>query len=128
VLDSRTSWLAVARSVVAVLGGAALVSAPAGAQPDLSGVWLPDVADQRRKERSELPPWTAAAKAQIDFLFAAHPGARHDARRRRRQPAAAHLHRRPRAHPEDPDLTIHGHSIGHWDGETLVVDTVGILP
>ncbi|MET0287139.1 MAG: hypothetical protein ABW352_21825 [Polyangiales bacterium] len=33
-----------------------------------------------------------------------------------------------RAHPEDPDPTFHGHSIGRWEGETLVVDTVGILP
>ena len=33
-----------------------------------------------------------------------------------------------RPHPEDPDLTLHGHSIGHWDGETLVVDTTGIAP
>jgi hypothetical protein len=33
-----------------------------------------------------------------------------------------------RKHPEDPDLTIHGHSIGHWEGDTLVVDTVGIIP
>jgi hypothetical protein len=30
-----------------------------------------------------------------------------------------------RKHPEDPDLTFNGHSIGHWEGETLVVDTVG---
>ena len=33
-----------------------------------------------------------------------------------------------RPHPEDPDLTIHGHSIGHWEGDTLVVDTVGVIP
>ena len=33
-----------------------------------------------------------------------------------------------RAHPPDPDPTFHGHSIGHWAGDTLVVDTVGILP
>jgi hypothetical protein len=33
-----------------------------------------------------------------------------------------------RRHPEDPDLTIHGHSIGRWEGDTLVVDTVGIIP
>jgi hypothetical protein len=31
-----------------------------------------------------------------------------------------------RRHPEDPDLTFNGHSIGHWEGETLVVDTVGL--
>jgi hypothetical protein len=33
-----------------------------------------------------------------------------------------------RPHPEDPDLTLHGHSIGHWDGETLVIDTTAIVP
>jgi hypothetical protein len=30
-----------------------------------------------------------------------------------------------REHPEDPDLTFNGHSIGHWADGTLVVDTVG---
>jgi hypothetical protein len=30
-----------------------------------------------------------------------------------------------RGHPEDPDPTWWGHSIGKWDGNTLVVDTVG---
>jgi hypothetical protein len=33
-----------------------------------------------------------------------------------------------RQHPDDPDLTYHGHSIGHWEGGTLVVDTIGIAP
>jgi hypothetical protein len=28
-----------------------------------------------------------------------------------------------RPHPADPDPTFHGHSIGHWEGDTLVVDT-----
>jgi hypothetical protein len=28
-------------------------------------------------------------------------------------------------HPEDPDPTWLGHSIGRWEGRTLVVDTVG---
>ena len=32
-----------------------------------------------------------------------------------------------RAHPEDPDPTFMGHSIGRWEGDTLVVDTIGIL-
>jgi hypothetical protein len=28
-------------------------------------------------------------------------------------------------HPEDPDPTWYGHSVGHWEGDTLVVDTIG---
>jgi hypothetical protein len=28
-----------------------------------------------------------------------------------------------RAHPEDGERTLNGHSIGHWEGDTLVVDT-----
>lgn len=31
-----------------------------------------------------------------------------------------------RAHPADLDATWMGHSIGSWDGDTLVVDTVGL--
>lgn len=30
-----------------------------------------------------------------------------------------------REHPKDLDPSYYGHSVGHWDGETLVVDTVG---
>ena len=30
-----------------------------------------------------------------------------------------------RPHPTDLDPSYFGHSVGHWDGETLVVDTVG---
>jgi hypothetical protein len=30
-----------------------------------------------------------------------------------------------RDHPEDPEPTWTGHSIGRWDGDTLVIDTIG---
>jgi len=30
-----------------------------------------------------------------------------------------------RSHPANVEPTLHGHSIGHWEGDTLVVDTVG---
>ena len=30
-----------------------------------------------------------------------------------------------RGHPDNLQPTYHGHSIGHWEGDTLVVDTVG---
>jgi hypothetical protein len=33
-----------------------------------------------------------------------------------------------RPHPKDPDQLFNGHSIGHWEGDTLVVDTVGFVP
>jgi hypothetical protein len=31
-------------------------------------------------------------------------------------------------HPEDPDLTQDGHSIGHWEGDALVRGTAAIMP
>jgi hypothetical protein len=33
-----------------------------------------------------------------------------------------------RALPDDPDPAYEGHSVGHWEGDTLVVDTVGLSP
>lgn len=33
-----------------------------------------------------------------------------------------------RAMPADPDPSFDGYSVGHWEGDTLVVDTRGILP
>ena len=33
-----------------------------------------------------------------------------------------------RALPEDPDFLFNGTSVGKWDGDTLVVDTVGFSP
>ena len=31
-----------------------------------------------------------------------------------------------RPHPADPDPSYNGHSVGRWEGDTLVVDTVGL--
>jgi hypothetical protein len=39
-----------------------------------------------------------------------------------------HIHTDGRSHPSDPDLTFNGDSIGHWEGDALVVDTVGLAP
>jgi len=163
----RRSLALAAAGVLAAAAAVAAHAQPTAADwsalaelPDFSGVWLPDVADQRRKERNETPPWTPAAKAQMDFLFAedragrpklildhclphgmpswmlithnaleilATPGritmlGEGDGNRMRR------IYTDGRPHPPDPDLTIHGHSIGRWDGDTLVVDTIGVIP
>jgi hypothetical protein len=40
-------------------------------------------------------------------------------------PAAHEVFLDGRAHPTDPEPTWKGHSIGKWDGDTLVIDTVG---
>lgn len=39
-----------------------------------------------------------------------------------------HIYTDGRDHPESPDPTFNGHSIGHWEGDTLVADTVGFVP
>ena len=39
-----------------------------------------------------------------------------------------HIYTDGRALPDDPDLKFHGTSIGRWEGDTLVVDTVGFSP
>jgi hypothetical protein len=112
--------------------------------PDWSGVWNPRITDQDAQIRTNMPPWTPKAAAQIahmmaegmpawmlvthnslEFLFT--PGqvtilGESDGNRLRR------IYTDGRAHPEDPDPSFHGHSIGHWEGDTLVVDTVGVLP
>ncbi len=72
-----------------------------------------------------MPSWMLITHNAMEFLFT--PGrvtilGEADGNRLRR------IYTDGRAHPADPDLTFHGHSIGHWEGESLVVDTVGILP
>ena len=38
-----------------------------------------------------------------------------------------HIYTDDRPHPDSPDPTFNGDSIGHWEGATLVVDTVGFV-
>ena len=144
----------------AALLGMAFVSPTWAAQPDFSGVWLPDIKDQKRQETANQPPWKPEILPQVEHLIAEEKAGRPflvlshclphgmpswmlmthnpfellmtpgritmlgevDGNRLRR----IYLDGRP--HPEDPDLTLHGHSIGHWEGETLVVDTTAIVP
>ena len=71
------------------------------------------------------PTWMLITHNAMEFLFT--PGrvtilGEMDGNRLRR------IYTDGRAHPADPDPTFHGHSIGHWEADTLVVDTVAILP
>jgi hypothetical protein len=72
-----------------------------------------------------MPTWMLITHNALEILFT--PGrvtmlGEADGNRMRR------IYTDGRGHPEDPDRTFHGHSIGHWDKDTLVVDTVGIMP
>jgi hypothetical protein len=144
----------------AVLVGVFLVSRAQAESPDFSGVWIPDVKDQKRQEAANVPPWKPEILPQIRHMIAEEKAGRPflvlshclphgmpswmlithnafellttrgritmlgevDGNRMRR------IYMDGRPHPEDPDLTLHGHSIGHWEGETLVIDTTAIAP
>jgi len=126
--------------------------------PDWSGVWTPDIRDQAAQEKDvpwnehgakladimwaefadgnprglfvdclpeAMPSWMMISHNSLEILFT--PGrvtmlGESDSNRLRR------IYTDGRPHPEDPDLTFHGHSTGKWEGDTLVIDTVGVLP
>ena len=72
-----------------------------------------------------MPSWMLVTHNAMEFLFT--PGrvtmlGESDGNRLRR------IYTDGRGHPEDGELTFHGHSIGHWEGDTLVVETVNVLP
>jgi hypothetical protein len=72
-----------------------------------------------------MPSWMLISHNPMEFLFT--PGrvtilGESDSNRLRR------IYTDGRGHPPDPDPTFHGHSIGHWEGEALVIDTIAILP
>jgi len=159
-VNSVGKKLAIICCAIALVGVSAVSRALAAEPPDLNGVWLPDVKDQKRQETENAPPWkpevlqqiqhmVAEEKAGRPFLVLSHclphgmpswmlimhnafellttPGritmlGEVDGNRMRR------IYLDGRSHPEDPDLTLHGNSIGHWDGETLVIDTTAIVP
>ncbi len=146
--------------LASALLAAMFVSQAVAAPSDFDGVWVPDVKDQHRQERENVPPWKREIVPQIEhqiaeekagrpFLVLSHclphgmpswmlithnafewlttPGrvtllGEVDGNRMRR------IYTDGRALPEDPDLTMHGYSIGHWEGDVLVVDTTAIVP
>lgn len=72
-----------------------------------------------------MPSWMLITHNAFEILFT--PGrvtilGEGDGNRMRR------IYTDGRSHPEDPDPSFHGHSIGHWEGDTLVVDTIAVLP
>src|ERR1019366_10414904 len=113
--------------------------------PDLSGVWAPSQhveegtpemlpwAEKVFKERlanqmKDIPtssclPWGPTFDVPTVFKFIQAPKTivtlNEDVFPYRQ------IHMDGRAHPADADPTWMGHSIGRWEGDTLVVDTTG---
>jgi hypothetical protein len=116
-------------------------------KPDLSGVWLPAITTEAGFAKPEPLPWAAAVIKQRDedhgkdmpsghclplgvimstFVFPYQLV---------QTPKALvmlyegevprQVYMDGRGHPKDPNPTWLGHSIGRWEGDTLVVDTVG---
>jgi hypothetical protein len=108
-------------------------------RPQLKGLYLKDYEAWRREVQAKgglvaragsncLPPGMpgimTVGQYPIEFLFT--PGrvtTHHEAWMQWRV-----IYTDGRPHPEDLDPSFQGHSIGHWEGDTLVVDTVGIKP
>jgi hypothetical protein len=69
-----------------------------------------------------MPAWMLVSHNALEILFTPDASTmlgESDGNRLRR------IYTDGRPHPADPDPSFHGHSIGPWEGETLVVDTVG---
>jgi hypothetical protein len=134
-LDKLPDW----GGVWVLTRGRPAPGAAAPEQPKLKGdylahyqSWQKDVRENNgmvRKEVSNcmppgMPNMMATGQYPIEFLFT--PGrvtTLHEAWMQTRS-----IFTDGRVHPEDLELGIFGHSIGHWEGGTLVVDTIGIKP
>jgi hypothetical protein len=115
-------------------------------KPDFGGIWLPvlpapvrekaqltpwaEAEMKQRKQRKELPPQTRCLPMGIGLQgffieyrvmqtpeFVAIINGNGD--------PARQFYLDGRSHPKDPNPSFLGHSVARWDGDTLVVDTIG---
>jgi hypothetical protein len=117
----------------------------ADGKPDFSGIW--NGSNDANPEDAEALPWVEPImKERVENHFRDLPGA--DCLPANVVPAMAFLYKvvqtpslivqlfeeephfrqiylDSRSHPQNPDPSWTGHSIGRWDGDTLVIDTVG---
>jgi hypothetical protein len=139
-------------AALVVIAAQGQVARLADGHPDLggNGVWLPaPVADLASKSDVPFQPWAKQrfqennARPQNDLevrclppgvpriMLMARPFTivQTSGRILFVYEGGAHVWRQVwtdgRAHPKDPNPNWLGHSIGHWEGDTLVVDSVG---
>ena len=116
-------------------------------RPDLSGVWL--FVDDPYPEDPNILDWVGPiVQERVENWFVDEPGvhclpgtppisngAAFISRFVQRDdllvvlleagPGFRQVYLDGRDHPENPNPTWMGHSIGHWEGDTLVIDTIG---
>ena len=117
----------------------------AAGKPDLSGVWwnpatvdpgkpefLPhaqEIADQRQRDNRKDSPQAhclPSAVTRVGPLFQFVQSAAYLVEISDDDSPGFHqIYLDGRPHPRDPNPAWYGHSIGRWDGDTLVVDRVG---
>jgi hypothetical protein len=147
--------LMLAAAVVAAADPAAAAAARRAAHPDLSGFWelrddskvvqpaslTPAAIEAAKKNQAAMQasgeiltfasrwchplgtPFIMGDSAPLDIVQIP----RETVITAEVQSSARHIYTDGRGHP-DPDVfdnTTNGHSIGHWEGDTLVVDTIG---
>lgn len=140
---------------LALVAATALWSAPAFADPDVTGQWVLDTDGKGKLKAEDLPltPFAldkahaAAARNASGRLqseghikclpdgmphMMAAPFAIELLQTKGRITLLAEVSNLPRtiylneaSHPADLDPSWNGHSIGHWEGERLMVDTIG---
>jgi hypothetical protein len=141
-------------SVAIVPSMSTLAATPQSAKPSIAGVWFPD--PSRSERMSKDPPYTTEGKAIIDRFRATHDPVKDDPGAfciPAGMPSIAlggadypveilettnqitilmELHQQVRRisldwqHPGDIFPQRNGHSIGRWEGDVLIVDTIGI--
>jgi hypothetical protein len=117
----------------------------ADGKPDFSGVWLangdPDpepaaslpwaaeVAKERIQNNLRDWPWALCLPVEpypsFAFLYRIVQNPSILVQLFIQEPHYRQVYLDGRAHPKDPDPTWMGHSIGNWDGDTLVIDSIG---
>lgn len=128
------------------------------AWPDWTGIWYPDWSLLFAGRERAAPKWNAATQKRVDeyneSIKETGPSQEHQAQclppglpGGMQQPFPIEFYYTPgrinifteaysqvrrvymgKQLPEDPDLFYNGNSVGHWEGDTLVIDTNGLSP
>lgn len=151
---SRLSTAVLAAAALLGSGAQAAPKAKAAAAPRITGMWLLSADDFARRERPPLTPSAAAAAAasqkaieeggkvlsdegkkclpvgmpvmmanEFALEFLETPGRVTIVSENSSLVRSVYLNRK--THTADLMPLWNGHSIGHWEGETLVIDTIG---